>query len=158
MAARAGGAWGTGPPISAQTSVQRTVTLSASEPAQETDRVRTPLSIALAYARQHVLHDRNLTKPSLNIAQAAACKALRTVIREFMTKYPDAPRPEVELQPNDSMMPRHCFYAITVLWRKQDTDGLLHFLANEKESNLHRVDPSLRGSTCSTLPRSRLAR
>ncbi len=76
------------------------------------------------------LNDRNRTKPSLNMAQAASYKALRTVIREFMTKFPDASRPEVELQPNDSMMPHHFVYAITVLWRKQDTDGLLHFLAN----------------------------
>ena len=99
--------------------------------------MRTPLSFSLAYARQQVLKDRIRTKQSLNTAQTAVCKALGTVIREFTTKFPDPSRPELELQPNDSMRPHHFLYAITVLGRKQDTDSLLHFLANEKESNLH---------------------
>jgi hypothetical protein len=94
--------------------------------------------MSLAYARQQVLKDHDGTKPSLNMVQSACCKAsLRTVTWAFRTKCHDASRPELELQPNNSMRPRHHVYAITVLWRNQHTDGLLHFLANEKESKLH---------------------
>ena len=95
------------------------------------------LSVSLKFTRETVLKDKTQSKMSLLVAQDAACEALSKVIREYSAKNPDPSRPDGELEPNDAMPPRHMFFAITVLWRRQDIEGLLQFLANEKGSKLH---------------------
>ncbi len=87
--------------------------------------------------RQQVLKDAHGTKPSLNKAQGVSSLALRWLIREFQSKFPDASRPEAALEPHDSMSLLHLYFAITALWRKQHAEGLLHFLATEKKPKLH---------------------
>ena len=90
------------------------------------------LSVSLKFTRETVLKDKTQTKMSLLEAQEAACVAVSKVIREYSAKNPDPSRPDGELEPNDAMPPWHMFFAITVLWRKQDIEGLLQFLATEK--------------------------
>jgi hypothetical protein len=136
MAQRGAGAWGAGPPISAQPRVLQNVSLDGLESTEAKDLDRLQLSINLKYTRIQVFKDPHRTKASPNRAKEVDCRALRTVIREFTYKYPDGERRQVQLEPENAMKPKHIFFTITVLWRKKDIGGLLQFLATEKTSKL----------------------